>query len=70
MVPVAPRPSSCCTTGSHQVKTPTVVLGDPRLSGTVAFLLNNVPILGLLAGLLTIDTLWLAFLPGALYLAI
>ena len=53
-------------------------LGDPLLWGTVAFLLNYVPILGpmigvvvvLLAGLLTIDTLWLAFLPAALYLAI
>ena len=53
-------------------------LGDPLLWGTVAFLLNYVPILGpmigvvvfLLAGLLTIDTLWLAFLPAALYMAI
>src|SRR4051795_3218062 len=53
-------------------------LGDPLLWGTVAFLLNYVPILGpmiggimfLLAGLLTIDTLWLAFLPAALCLAI
>jgi predicted PurR-regulated permease PerM len=53
-------------------------LGDPLLWGTIAFLLNYVPILGpmikvvifLLAGLLTIDTLWLAFLPAALYLAI
>ncbi len=43
-------------------------VGDPILWGTVAFLLNYVPILGtalgvlifLLAGLLTIDTLWLA----------
>jgi predicted PurR-regulated permease PerM len=53
-------------------------LGDPLLWGTVAFLLNYVPILGpmigtvvfVLAGLLTIDTLWMAFLPAALYLAI
>ena len=53
-------------------------LGDPLLWGTVAFLLNYVPILGpmigvvvfLLAGLLTIDTLWVAFLPAALYLVI
>jgi predicted PurR-regulated permease PerM len=53
-------------------------LGDPLLWGTVAFLLNYVPILGpmigvvvfLLAGLLTIDTLWLAFLPAALYMVI
>ena len=41
-------------------------VGDPILWGTVAFLLNYVPILGtaagvvifLLAGLLTHDTLW------------
>ena len=53
-------------------------LGDPLLWGTVAFLLNYVPILGpivgvivfLLAGLLAIDTLWLAFLPAGLYLGI
>jgi predicted PurR-regulated permease PerM len=53
-------------------------LGDPILWGSVAFLLNYVPILGpllgvvifLLAGLLTIDTLWLAFMPAALYLGI
>ena len=53
-------------------------LGDPLLWGTVAFLLNYVPILGpligvlvfLLAGLLSIETLWIAFLPAALYLAI
>src|SRR6185312_5580293 len=53
-------------------------LGDPLLWGTVAFLLNFVPVLGpmigvavfLLAGLLTIDTLWLAFVPAALYMAI
>jgi predicted PurR-regulated permease PerM len=51
-------------------------VGDPILWGTVAFLLNYVPILGtalgvlifLLAGLLTTDTLWLALLPAALYL--
>jgi predicted PurR-regulated permease PerM len=51
-------------------------LGDPVFWGTVAFLLNYVPILGtalgvfifLLAGLLTIDTLWQALLPAALYL--
>jgi predicted PurR-regulated permease PerM len=51
-------------------------VGDPVLWGTVAFLLNYVPILGtalgllifLLAGLLTIDTLWLALLPAGLYL--
>lgn len=53
-------------------------LGDPVLWGSVAFLLNYVPILGpligvvtfLLAGLLTIDTLWLACMPAALYLGI
>jgi predicted PurR-regulated permease PerM len=53
-------------------------LGDPLLWGTAAFLLNYVPILGptagvvllLLAGLLTIDRLPLAFLPAGLYLGI
>ena len=53
-------------------------LDDPLLWGTVAFLLNFVPVLGpiigvvvfLLAGLLTINTLWLAFMPAALYLVI
>jgi predicted PurR-regulated permease PerM len=51
-------------------------VGDPILWGTVAFLLNYVPILGpalgvlifLLAGLLTIDTLWQALLPAGLYM--
>jgi predicted PurR-regulated permease PerM len=50
-------------------------VGDPVLWGTVAFLLNYVPILGpalgvlifLLAGLLTHDTLWEALLPAGLY---
>jgi predicted PurR-regulated permease PerM len=53
-------------------------VGDPILWGTVAFLLNYVPILGtalgvvifLLAGLLSIDTLWLALLPAGLYLGL
>ena len=53
-------------------------LRDPLLWGTMAFLLNFVPILGpmigvvlfLVAGLLAIDTLWIAFLPAALYLTI
>ncbi len=53
-------------------------VGDPILWGTVAFLLNYVPILGtllgvlifLFAGLLTIDTLWLALLPAGLYLGL
>jgi predicted PurR-regulated permease PerM len=47
-------------------------LGDPILWRTAAFLLNYVPIFGLangvviflLAGLLTIDTLWRAALPA------
>jgi predicted PurR-regulated permease PerM len=49
--------------------------GDPLLWGTVAFLLDYIPILGpmigvvvfRLVGLLTIDALWLAFLPAGLY---
>jgi predicted PurR-regulated permease PerM len=53
-------------------------LGGPLLWGTIAFLLNFVPILGptagvmvfLVAGLATIDPLWAAFLPAALYLLI
>ncbi len=53
-------------------------IGDPVLWGAVAFLLNIVPIIGpvsgavifLLAGLLTVDTLWQAFLPAGLYLGI
>jgi predicted PurR-regulated permease PerM len=53
-------------------------VGDPLLWGAVAFLLNYIPILGplvgtgifLLAGLLTIDTLWKALLPAGLYLVI
>jgi predicted PurR-regulated permease PerM len=53
-------------------------VGDPILWGTVAFLLNYIPILGpmigvvvfLLVGLLSIDLLWLAFLPTGLYLLI
>ena len=51
-------------------------VGDPILWGTVAFLLNYVPILGtalgvlifLLAGLLTHDILWQALLPAGLTL--
>jgi len=50
-------------------------VGDPTLWGTIAFMLNYVPILGtglgvlifLLAGLLTHDTLWQALLPVGLY---
>jgi len=53
-------------------------VADPVLWGTVAFLLNYIPILGpmigvvvfLLAGLLSIDSLWAAFLPAGLYLLI
>src|SRR5262249_50310470 len=53
-------------------------LGDPILWGTVAFLLNYVPVLGpasavvifLLAGLLAIETIWQALLPGVLYFGI
>ena len=53
-------------------------VGDPILWGTVAFLLNYVPILGtalgvlifLLAGLLTHDPLWQALLPAGLYFGI
>lgn len=60
-------------------------VGDPVLWGTVAFLLNYVPILlnyvpilgpmvasvvFLLAGLLSVETLWLALLPVALYFAV
>src|SRR6476620_990384 len=53
-------------------------IGDPILWGAVAFLLNFVPILGpfvglitfILAGLLTMDSLWRALLPAVLYLAI
>jgi predicted PurR-regulated permease PerM len=53
-------------------------VGDPIFWGTVAFLLNYVPILGtavgvlifLLAGLLTVDTLWQALLPMVIYLGI
>ena len=53
-------------------------VGDPILWGTVAFLLNYAPIIGpalgvfvfILAGLLTIDGLWLALAPAGLYMAI
>ena len=53
-------------------------VGDPILWGTLAFLLNYAPILGpsiglvvfLLAGLLSMDTLWRSLIPSALYLAI
>jgi len=53
-------------------------LGDPILWGTLAFLLNFVPVLGpttgvvifFVAGLLSFNTLWQAALPAALYLGI
>ena len=53
-------------------------LGDPVLWGAVAFLLNYIPFLGpmigivmfILAGLLAMDSLWRALLPAALYFAI
>lgn len=53
-------------------------LGDPMLWGTVAFLLNFVPVLGpgigvvtfVLVGLLSIDNLWFAFVPAGVYLLI
>ena len=53
-------------------------VGDPVLWGTVAFILNYVPILGpvaafflfLFAGSLTIDSTWQALLPAALYVGI
>jgi len=53
-------------------------LSDPILWGTVAFLLNFVPILGplcgagilFLAGLLTFDPLWQAAVPAGIYLLI
>ena len=53
-------------------------VGDPILWGTVAFLLNYVPILGtaagvvvfLFAGLLTNDMLWQALLPAGLYIVL
>jgi len=53
-------------------------VGDPVLWGAVAFLLNYIPILGpmtgvlvfLLAGLLSIDSPWGAFLPAGLCLLI
>jgi predicted PurR-regulated permease PerM len=55
-----------------------VGLGDPLLWGTIAFLLNYVPVLGptagvflfMIVGLVMMDTLWMAFLPPALYLLI
>jgi predicted PurR-regulated permease PerM len=55
-----------------------VGLGSPLLWGTIAFLLNYVPVLGptagvimfMVVGLVMMDTVWMAFLPPALYLMI
>jgi predicted PurR-regulated permease PerM len=60
------------------IVTATCGIGDPVLWGTVGFLLNYVPILGpvigvtifVFVGLLSIETLWLAFLPAGLYFLI
>jgi predicted PurR-regulated permease PerM len=53
-------------------------LGDPLLWGTVAFLLNYIPILGpffgicifVLVGMLSFESLWWSLLPPVLYLGI
>jgi predicted PurR-regulated permease PerM len=53
-------------------------LGDPLLWGTIAFLLNYIPILGplfgvgifVLVGMLSFDSLWWALLPPVLYFGI
>src|SRR6202166_3722066 len=53
-------------------------LGDPLLWGATAFLLNFIPILGalfgvcifVLVGLLSVESLWWALLPPAIYLGI
>ena len=53
-------------------------VGDPVLWGTIAFLLNFVPIIGpligvlifLLAGALAAENIWSAFIPAGLYLVI
>src|ERR1700687_2225152 len=53
-------------------------LGDPILWGTMAFLLNYIPILGpltgigifLVAGILALDWPWFALLPAFLYMLI
>jgi predicted PurR-regulated permease PerM len=50
-------------------------MGDPVLWETVAFLLNYMPILGpmigvtilVFAGLLSIETLWLTFMPAGVH---
>jgi predicted PurR-regulated permease PerM len=53
-------------------------VGDPVLWGTIAFLLNFVPIIGpligvlifILAGALVAESIWTAFIPAGLYLII
>jgi predicted PurR-regulated permease PerM len=53
-------------------------LGNPVLWGTIAFVLNYVPILGpvictvifVFVGLLSVDALWLAFMPAGVYVLI
>ncbi|MGO9947347.1 MAG: AI-2E family transporter [Steroidobacteraceae bacterium] len=53
-------------------------VGQPILWGTVAFLLNYVPIIGtalgvvifLFAGLLSVDTLWQALVPTGVYIGL
>ena len=53
-------------------------LADPLLWGTLAFVLNYIPIIGplcctaalFLAGLLTFDSAWLAMLPAGIYLVV
>ena len=53
-------------------------VGDPLLWGTIAFLLNYVPVLGpiiaailfAMVGLLMFDSLWYAMMPAALYFAV
>ena len=53
-------------------------VGDPLLWGAVAFLLNFIPVIGpiiavvifLMAGLLSVASLWQALLPGALYFGV
>jgi len=53
-------------------------LADPVLWGTLAFVLNYIPIVGplactaalFLAGLLTFDSAWTALIPAGIYLAV
>lgn len=53
-------------------------LADPLLWGTLAFVLNYIPIIGplvctaalFLAGMLTFDTVWVALIPAGIYLVV